>query len=120
MKSEDYSIDDYISNIDEMLAEGLKNNNYLGYSLQEIGKMWKEMSSYAKIVKKKAVAMKAELTDTKIALDNEKQNEEFIQKKYFHFFHITHIKLEMMNECRELKNSKKKETNSSLYPKQIV
>lgn len=79
--AEDYTIHDYIANITEILADCLKNNNYLGYSLQEIGKLIRDLNGYIGVVKKKADLMKDDLENVKSTLENKKDQETFMQEK---------------------------------------
>ena len=79
---EDYSLDDYITTIKEMLTHTLSNDNYLDMSLPEVGKLIKDLSGYVNIVKKKAAKVNDEFKDTKNKLENKEYQESFLQNKY--------------------------------------
>ena len=79
---EDYTIDDYLVTIKDMLAQSVSNNNYLDMSLPDIGKLLKDLVGYTNIVKKKADKLTEDMKDTKNKLDNKDEQEVFLQSKY--------------------------------------
>ena len=78
---DDYSIDEYIASIKDMLSHTLKNDNYLEMSLADIAKLVKDLNNYIGIVKKKAEKLNDELKEVKNTLENKEYQESFLQNK---------------------------------------
>ncbi len=82
LNAEDYTMDDYISTVKDMLGQALEKGSYLDMSLTDLGKLLKDLSGYVDMVKKKAEKQKEEMKDTKNKLENKEYQESFLQNKY--------------------------------------
>jgi len=78
---DDYTLDDYITTIREMLTHTLTNDNYLDLTLPEIAKLIKDINSYVNVIKKKADKLNEELKTIKNTLENKEYQENFLQNK---------------------------------------
>jgi len=79
--TEDYSIDDYIMYMKDMLSYSLKDNKYSTMPAQEIEKFLKNIAGYLNVIKKKAENLNVDLNEKKNNLENKEIQENFLKKR---------------------------------------
>ena len=79
--SEDYSLDDYVTTIKDILGGLLANDYYISVQEEELGKTLKDLVAYTDVAKGKTEIVAAELKDLKNKLDNKEEQEGFLRNK---------------------------------------
>jgi hypothetical protein len=81
MGSDDYSLDDYLTTSKDILEHALENNNYLEFTMMELGKLLKDMRGYMGVMRKKGEKLVGEVKDLRNRLDNSETQESFTKAK---------------------------------------
>lgn len=102
MSADDYSLEDYIGIMKEILTNALGNNKYQEMSQAELGKLVKDLNNYINIVKRKHDTMVEEFKDCRNKLENKEYQETFLQNKIQNY-------QETLDECQAAKEKLERE-----------
>eukprot|EP01022_Parablepharisma_sp_SALTPOND_P033344 TRINITY_DN88531_c2_g1_i1.p1 TRINITY_DN88531_c2_g1~~TRINITY_DN88531_c2_g1_i1.p1 ORF type:complete len:840 (+),score=144.91 TRINITY_DN88531_c2_g1_i1:312-2831(+) len=78
---EDYTLDEYLTTLKEMLEHALTADNYARMPPEELRKTLKDLSEYVKVAKKKGDTLEEYLKSIKNELENKEDQEGFLQNK---------------------------------------
>ena len=67
---EDYTIEDYITNVKEMIGQTLKDNAYASMPSAELEKFLKNIAGYINVIKKKAEKLNLDYAEKKSQFEN--------------------------------------------------
>lgn len=81
LSSEDYSLEEYVGTVRDIVGNAMVGDKYQQMDTTELSKLIQDINGYIVIIKKKAEKLSEELKEVKNALENKEYQEEFLQTK---------------------------------------